>query len=143
MTAKKQDVMNHDPLADLARPDPEEGTLPETVSADSEQPAPTRDETPEPATAERVLELGSCLTIAEVGEVSQQLVGVFDTGTTLVLEGGEIEQIDGAGVQLLAGLMKEAVAQQAAVEWAGSSSTLREAVAQLGLAELLQLGVEA
>ncbi|HEB95356.1 MAG TPA: STAS domain-containing protein [Sedimenticola thiotaurini] len=93
----------------------------------------------QPADDASVLDLGSCLTIAEVGELGARMVHVFDRGAEVVLEGGEIEQIDGAGIQLLAALMKEAARRQQRVRWAAGSPVVEEAARQLGLAELLQL----
>jgi len=144
MTTKKQEVMDHDPLADLDLADAAVGG---GVTDNPQLPSNEKLALPEAAMNEapmeqmdgRVLELDSCLTIAEVGPLAEQLAGVFDSGDSLVLNGGEIEQIDGAGIQLLAGLMKEAAAQQAQVAWSGTTVVLREAAAQLGLAELLHL----
>ncbi len=137
--------MNHDPLADL-EPTPGEGMglfgveSPAAAVPDRAGSAPAPVEEPAPGVAEdAVLRLDSCLTVAEVGELGGQLLGVFDGGSDLALDGSGIEQIDGAGVQLLAALMKEAALQQVSVSWTGSSPELREAAAQLGLSELLHL----
>jgi len=136
--------MNHDPLADLGLADDTQGV---GATEDSQWPSdkapalPGTDMNKVPVRQEdgRMLRLDSCLTIAEVGPLAEQLAGVFDSGDSLVLDGSEIEQIDGAGVQLLAALMKEAAAQQTQVVWSGATTILRDAAAQLGLADLLQL----
>jgi len=144
MTIKKREVMNHDPLADLGLADAvvDAGVTEDLQLPSNEElalPEATMNETSGEQADGRVLELDSCLTIAEVGPLAEQLAGVFDSGGSLVLNGSEIEQIDGAGIQLLAVLMKEAAAQQAQVAWSGTTVVLREAAAQLGLAELLHL----
>jgi len=144
MTTKKREAMNHSPLADLELTDAvgdagatEDPQLPSNEAL--ALPGATMNEASGEQANGRVLQLDSCLTIAEVGPLAEQFAGVFDSGSNLTLNGSEIEQIDGAGIQLLVVLMQEAAAQQARIAWSGTTVVLREAAAQLGLAELLNL----
>ena len=85
------------------------------------------------------LNLEDSLTIVEVGELHQVLLGMLNGVGTINLRGGEVIRVDGAGIQLLAALMKEAVQRQMQVRWVNSSTALRTAAAQLGLNRVLGL----
>ncbi len=154
MTAKRRDVMSHDPLAELDAPAEPAGAMPEPVDA---APAPEGDEGPAPASASveevdrgeeesvagaAVVPLGDSLTIVEAAELGSRLTGVFDSGAPVTLDGSQVEQVDGAGIQLLAALMKEAASRQVEIAWCACSAVVVEAAGQLGLDGLLQLGGE-
>jgi len=55
------------------------------------------------------------------------------------LDGGAVERIDTAALQLLTVFRREAAARGVAVEWLGASEVLRDGAARLGLARTLEL----
>ncbi len=89
-----------------------------------------------------VINLGDRLTIAGVAERRREMSAALDSGGPVVLQGGEIRQIDGAGLQLLAALIKEAAATGVAIRWDGISDALQQGARQLGLNEVLIRGFE-
>ncbi len=84
-----------------------------------------------------VLNLGESLTIASVAELHRNMVAGLESGGGMVLQGGEIKQIDGAGLQLLAALIREAAETDVAIRWDGLSDTLQQGIRRLGLNEIL------
>ncbi len=94
---------------------------------------------PAPVVANSVLDLGDVLVIADVLEWHQKIIAVFESGGEISIDGGRIEQIDGAGLQLLVAVIKEAVAKKVKVVWKDVSDTLYNAAAQLGLSGILLL----
>ncbi|MCB1881142.1 MAG: STAS domain-containing protein [Gammaproteobacteria bacterium] len=89
------------------------------------------------------LDLEGSLTIAEVGGLQQVLLNMLNGTGSINLRGGEVNRVDGAGVQLLAALMKEAAQRRMQVHWIDSSTALRTAAAQLGLDRALGLDAKA
>ncbi|HXK55100.1 MAG: STAS domain-containing protein [Gammaproteobacteria bacterium] len=82
----------------------------------------------------QALELESSVTISNVAPLQQSMQALFEASVTLVaLDGREVEQVDGAGVQLLAAFLKEATERRVGVQWTGASDRLRSAAIQLGL----------
>jgi len=141
--SKKTPVMSHDPLSALADP---AGPMPdhEGLSAGTAQPgedgedrAPARESAD--AAAGSVLELPDTLTIADVGTLHKTLGPLLNDSTALVIDGGSVERVDGAGLQLLTALFKEAVARQLPVRWQAASGVLRRGAADLGVGVLLGL----
>ncbi len=84
-----------------------------------------------------VIDFGESLTIAGVADLHRKMVAVLESGGAMVLQGGDIMQIDGAGLQLLAALIKEAVERGGSIHWDGLSDTLQQNIRQLGLNEIL------
>jgi len=85
------------------------------------------------------IDFGSSLVISEVEVFRNDLLNALQNGEDLVLDGGEIQQADGAGLQLLAAFAQEAEKMSVAFKWQAASQVLCEASAQLGLTEILQL----
>jgi anti-anti-sigma regulatory factor len=85
-----------------------------------------------------VVSLGESLTIADVTNLNSEVATIFDSGNRVSIDGSEIEQVDGAGLQLLAVLVKEAAERQVEISWDGVSESLEQAAAQMGIADLLQ-----
>ena len=73
--------------------------------------------------------------------VQQKMLELLKTESALILDGAEVEQIDGAGIQLLAVFMKEAGERNIAIRWSGVSDRLRLAADQLGLGGFLGLSL--
>jgi ABC-type transporter Mla MlaB component len=55
------------------------------------------------------------------------------------IDGAEVTQVDGAGLQLLLSLVQTIEARGASVRWTGVSDTLLEGARTLGLVEALRL----
>ena len=86
-----------------------------------------------------VVDLGCSLVISEVESCRNNLLEALQGGKALVLDGSEIQQIDGAGLQLLAAFAQEAEKLSVAFKWHGASQVLCDASRRLGLTEVLQL----
>ncbi len=86
-----------------------------------------------------VIDLGCSLMISEVESCRNDLLNALQGGQSLILDGSEIEQIDGAGLQLLAAVALEAEKLSVVFKWHGASQILCEAAGQLGLADIIQL----
>jgi anti-anti-sigma regulatory factor len=84
-------------------------------------------------------DLGEVLTIVEVAEMHQQLIQLLDAGGGVELNAADTENIDGAGLQLLAAFIKDAKNRGVPVSWGKSSDVVREAAGQVGLTEALGL----
>jgi anti-anti-sigma regulatory factor len=72
-------------------------------------------------------------------EWREKMAAAISAQDEVVLDGGEIERIDGTGLQLLVSVMKEAVSTNTAITWKSASDVLLESAAQLGLTEILGL----
>lgn len=125
--SKKQPVMSHDPLAAFPATDE-----PVDAAPPAESSVPARDGDAAAIT------LPVSMTIADVGELHESLSNKLSEGQKLCLDGSEVEIADGAGMQLLAALFKEAGERQLAVEWTQTSDVLTSAAAQIGLSEILK-----
>ncbi len=99
---------------------------------------------PQPAVpASDVIDLGDHMVISNVLEWHGKHSDIFEGKGKITLDGSNIEQIDGTGLQLLTALIKQAGSQNMAVSWKGASETLRAAAAQLGLSGALHLDAAA
>lgn len=122
--SKRKPVMSHDPLAEV--PSAATGKADTTSAEDSA-----------PAAALAVLD--SSLTIADVSECHTCLRLHLQGEGALQLDGGAVEMIDGAGLQLLAACVKQAREQGREVRWQHISDPLALAAHTLGVAEALAL----
>lgn len=82
-------------------------------------------------------DLGEFLVIQQVMSVCDHLKQALLQGSVLVLGVDRLEQVDGAGVQLLCAVMKEAKVVGARIEWEGHSAALQESARRMGLAAFL------
>lgn len=124
-------VMSHDPLAG----DDEEivGDVP-AVPDGLAIPNPK-----EKAAGEGVLILPDVVTIADVGNLSSELVSLLMERGVVSIDASAVESIDGAGLQLLAAFIKDLVGKSSVVTWLEVSDVLRASAVQLGLSGALQL----
>ena len=76
--------------------------------------------------------------IAELPAVKEALRGAL-AAPDAALDGGAVERVDTAALQLLAVFRREAAARGVAVAWLGASAALREGAARLGLEQTLEL----
>jgi phospholipid transport system transporter-binding protein len=76
--------------------------------------------------------------IAEASEMHRQLRAALD-GSAIVLDGGAVERVDTAALQLLVVFQHEARKRDRPVSWAAVSAPLHDAASQLALAQTLAL----
>ncbi|MCF6282936.1 MAG: STAS domain-containing protein [Candidatus Polarisedimenticolaceae bacterium] len=93
----------------------------------------------EVSSASNQINLGSSLGIQEVAQVLAEIKTAFDLGSPVELNGGDVERVDGAGLQLLCMLIKTGGEQEVSVSWQSASETLIDGAKQLGLQDLLQM----
>ena len=91
------------------------------------------------ADSSQILDLGASLTVVEVTEWHSRFATAFEHGSRIEIKAEAIEQIDGAGVQLLVAVIKEALARHIEISWGAVSETLEQAVSQLGLESVFRL----
>ncbi len=139
MTTRKKSsdpVMNHDPLQGM-----EPSAEPADDGAGLNTTAPSVEATA-PAAKENVVTLGESLTIQDVAGMLETLRRSLELGGTVTLNAGELDQVDGAGIQLLCTFVKEAVNQHIEVKWVATAEKLQSAAELLGLAEVLNLSIK-
>jgi len=76
--------------------------------------------------------------IAEVTGMQQQLREALE-GSSIVLDGGAVDRVDTAALQLLVVFQHEARKRNSQVTWAAVSEPLQDAASQLSLAQTLAL----
>ncbi len=84
-------------------------------------------------------DIGDSLTIREVEQMHERLSALLEQSGVQTLNGGEIDSIDAAGLQLLGVFMQEVDSRALEIGWGAASDTLCQAAQQLGLTALLQL----
>ncbi|RDH86953.1 MAG: hypothetical protein DIZ77_18740 [endosymbiont of Seepiophila jonesi] len=139
MTTRKNSsdpVMNHDPLQEM-----ESSAEPADDGAGLNTTSPGVEATV-PAVKENVVSLGESLTIQEVAGMLETLRRSLEMGGTVTLNAEELDQMDGAGIQLLCTFAKEAVNQHIEIKWGATTEKLKSAAELLGLAEVLKLSIK-
>jgi anti-anti-sigma regulatory factor len=148
-------MMAHDPLADLdaeAAPNPLwDETMPEEPEATKAQAEPSSaafaespvdssppaDEAPpEPPQGEHAgnpVQLGESLMIQDVAQAMEAFRQALELGGAFTIDAANLEQIDGAGLQLLCAALRDARAQGVEVVWRDASERLRQAARDLGV----------
>jgi ABC-type transporter Mla MlaB component len=91
------------------------------------------------ACAERRLDLGKSLTIAEVGPLKSALADLLASPGPLGLDAGRVERADTAGIQLLLSFCREAERRRLKVSWGSASNSLIITASRLGLSQALGL----
>jgi phospholipid transport system transporter-binding protein len=76
--------------------------------------------------------------MATQAALKAELLGALNAGA-IVLDGGQVERVDTAALQLLVVFRRELEARGGTLAWHGTSSALSEAAGLLGLAQLLNL----
>lgn len=87
--------------------------------------------------AARVLLPADCRMAAQAA-LKADLLGALEAGA-IVLDGGQVERVDTAALQLLVLFRRELDARGGTLGWHGTSDALNEAAGLLGLAQLLNL----
>jgi phospholipid transport system transporter-binding protein len=76
--------------------------------------------------------------MAAQAALKAELLGALNA-SAIVLDGGQVERVDTAALQLLVVFRRELDARGGTLAWQGTSSALSEAAGLLGLAQLLNL----
>ncbi|MCP4992640.1 MAG: STAS domain-containing protein [Gammaproteobacteria bacterium] len=101
--------------------------------AERKVPATKKKATSQEIVSENILNLGSTLTIRDVAEWRDKMMQALDVPGGIKINAGDLEQIDGAGLQLLVSLVKEAEAHSCDLVWLSVSDNMRQSIAILGL----------
>ncbi|CAK0775176.1 putative STAS domain-containing protein [Gammaproteobacteria bacterium] len=120
-------MLNHDPLADIEALSAQRDAATQALSAPL----------PGPIQPIQHFDLGEFLVIQEVMSLFDTLKQILIRESVLQLEISRLERVDGAGVQLLCALVKEANTVGARIEWVGHSDALQESARRMGLASFL------
>lgn len=98
-------------------------------------------DTPEAAvnTSREAFSLPPVLTIHEAEQVKADLVEMMQLPGPVALDGGAVERVDTAGLQLLASLIKSCRSDVRAFSWTGWSPEFERAAQILGLSNILAL----
>lgn len=119
------------------------GTKPATTATKRVSPSASKKKgvaaKSKPKAASNIFSLGESVVISEAMEWREKMSAAISAQDEVVLDGSEIERIDGTGLQLLVSVMKEAVSTNTAITWKSASDVLLESAAQLGLTEILGL----
>ncbi len=108
----------------------QQGTNEPPVKASAAAPAKAGD-------AARMLLPADCRMAAQAA-LKAELLGALEAGG-IVLDGGQVERVDTAALQLLVLFRRELDARGGTLGWHGTSDALNEAAGLLGLAQLLNL----
>ncbi len=82
------------------------------------------------------------LDLGEARALADRLGAALAENAPIVLDGSQVEQIDGASLQLLLAMRQTAHQEGLSLDWRKPSARLREAAALLGLTGPLGLGEE-
>ena len=126
--SKKEPLMSHDPLADLGIEE-----TPTSVDADVQNKG-------DPDSA---LQFAASLTIGDVGDFYEVCHQALDDSGPFILDAEAVEVIDGAGIQMIAACVKEAIEQGREVRWQSTSEALVRAARIMGVDESLSLNTSA
>ncbi len=85
------------------------------------------------------INLGDSLGIQDVAQVLADIGQAFDLAIPIELKGGDVDRIDGAGLQLLSMLMKSAEEKGVKISWNSASESIIEGAKQLGIQDQLRL----
>ncbi|MDF4023999.1 STAS domain-containing protein [Luteibacter sp. PPL201] len=89
------------------------------------------------------LALDADLRIGAAPTLRDALLSALSAGKPVALDGSAVNQIDAAGLQVLAAFSRDARAAGLTVSWSGASDSLHRGVAVLGLNELIELPARA
>ena len=85
------------------------------------------------------LALAADCTLREAATLKAQLIATISPTDTVLIEGGAVERIDTAGLQLLVAFAQREQAAGRRLQWQSASDELRNASARLGLLDALSL----
>jgi anti-anti-sigma regulatory factor len=147
MSGKKQArPIGFDPLVWMKDESPESNAPAQAgVSTEADTPAPAN--AAHASSAEQQVEQGSeavvrlpeAATIAEAEQMRTMLRAALEGADPVVLDGGQVERIDGAGLQVLAAFFRQARAASRETCWRSCSDKLAKSADLLGLASIMCL----
>lgn len=74
--------------------------------------------------AQTVVGLQSVFDIAQVTDAKTSFLEALERGEDIAIDGGDVERIDAAGLQLLMAVFQEAAARSIQVSWLNKSSEI-------------------
>jgi anti-anti-sigma regulatory factor len=86
--------------------------------------------TPEVAS---IIELPSELTIAQVGDYRQVILGIIANSDNLIIDDSNLKRIDTIGLQFLLAIIIYISSQNKVLTWCSQSTSITECIKQLGL----------
>jgi len=130
-TATKQQLIHHDPFEEIEASGEKADQQPQSDDATASSQAV------EPQ--QQSFDLGLSLTIEDVERQKKALMALIVEGVGVHLDGENVEQVDGAGLQLLAAFFREVDERELEISWAEVSKPLYEAVQLVGLKDALNM----
>lgn len=103
-------------------------------------PKPKQASTPRLSAAR--LKLGAACTLREATELKSRLLATISATSRVIIDGGAVQRIDAAGLQLLTAFAVRETAAGRRIEWRAASDELRQAAARLGLLQVLALDAQ-
>lgn len=88
-------------------------------------------------TESEILEVGDDLSIVQVSRLKEEWVNYIDGGKDITIDASKVEDVDTAGMQLLASFVKSINDSGRNVNWCEASSEMQEAISELALDEAL------
>jgi len=85
------------------------------------------------------VELAERMSIAQSAELHRTLTACLASGAPLLIDGGRVEQIDTAVLQLLVSAWLGAAKRGIECRWQSASQALRRSATLIGVAEILRL----
>jgi anti-anti-sigma regulatory factor len=101
-------------------------------------PKPLAPKPPADLTPRGRVVLGTSCTIQEAAAVRAHLLAQAAMPGPYEIDGGSVEMIDTAGVQLIVAFALDCLEKGVAYKWAGRSATLEKAIELLGVSPLLE-----
>lgn len=86
----------------------------------------------------RTVLLGTDCTMLEAPSLHERLSRMLDDSDPVVIDATDIERVDAAGVQLLAGFTIDCMERSIVFVWAGRSPVFERAVQMLGVGALME-----
>jgi ABC-type transporter Mla MlaB component len=99
----------------------------------------TDDEGEKRAMASAALACGDVLDISMVTQKYKEFKELLDNNQSIEISAEELQRVDGAGIQLLVALFREAKEKGLAISWHSTSESLLEAASLLGVKAQLHL----
>ena len=82
---------------------------------------------------------GDVLDISVVGQKHTEFKEALENNQALEISAGEVQRVDGAGIQMLVALFNQATSQGTEIVWKDTSESLIDAASLLGVKEQLHL----
>ena len=136
VTEDDQDMINTEAEAEAEA----ENSTPDEVQEMSEAKETDVSGTNENSGVDHIdVDLGGSLNIADAEAKKIELAHILDDAVPVRLNGSDIDQCDGAGLQLLAAFFKDAAEKQVDVVWGDVSKMLHDSVTMMGLIKPLKM----